>query len=144
MIEIGLHGVKKYLDSTLVLENIDFDIYDGEKVGIVGANGSGKTTILKLIAGIHTIDTDDKGYISMSGSPKVAYLEQIPVYPDSVRVGDVLDLAFEEINILERDMRELEQRMQKHTGADLEKILKKYSELLQKSEAMGIYDREEK
>ena len=50
--EISLDKVKKYLDTSLILENITFNVTDGEKVGIVGENGCGKTTILKLISGI--------------------------------------------------------------------------------------------
>jgi len=52
MLELKLHGVKKFMEATLVVNNITFEAYVGEKVGIVGANGSGKSTILKLIAGI--------------------------------------------------------------------------------------------
>lgn len=52
MAEISFDGVKKYMDTTLVLKNITFMVTEGEKVGIVGENGSGKSTILKLIAGI--------------------------------------------------------------------------------------------
>ncbi len=52
MFELTLDGVKKYMDATLVLKNISFQIYSGEKVGIVGVNGSGKSTVLKLIAGV--------------------------------------------------------------------------------------------
>ena len=44
--------IKKYMDATLILKNITFQVYSGEKVGIVGDNGSGKSTILKLIAGV--------------------------------------------------------------------------------------------
>ena len=52
MFEVTVYGVKKYMDATLVLENVTFEAYAGEKVGIVGDNGSGKSTILKLIAGV--------------------------------------------------------------------------------------------
>ena len=52
MFELSLVNVKKYMEATLVLKNINFQVYSGEKVGIVGVNGSGKTTVLKLIAGI--------------------------------------------------------------------------------------------
>lgn len=50
MDELLVTGIKKYMDATLVLQDITFQVYSGEKVGIVGANGSGKSTILKLIA----------------------------------------------------------------------------------------------
>ena len=56
MFELSLDGVKKYMDATLVLKNITFQVYSGEKVGIVGVNGSGKSTILKLIAGIEPMN----------------------------------------------------------------------------------------
>ena len=56
MFELSLVNVKKYMEATLVLKNINFQIYSGEKVGIVGVNGSGKTTVLKLIAGILPMD----------------------------------------------------------------------------------------
>ena len=46
MFELSLVNVKKYMESTLVLNNINFQVYSGEKVGIVGVNGSGKSTIL--------------------------------------------------------------------------------------------------
>lgn len=56
MFELSLVNVKKYMEATLVLKNINFQVYSGEKVGIVGINGSGKSTILKLIAGILPMD----------------------------------------------------------------------------------------
>lgn len=51
MFELTVNGIKKYMEGTLILKNISFQVYSGEKVGIVGANGCGKSTILKLIAG---------------------------------------------------------------------------------------------
>ena len=52
MFELSLVNVKKYMQLTFVLKNINFKVYSGEKVGIVRVNGSGKSTILKLISGI--------------------------------------------------------------------------------------------
>lgn len=152
MIELALKGVKKYMDATLVLKNITFEVYDGEKVGIVGVNGSGKTTILKLIAGIEKINSFqgsvskgyDEGWISMTRGATTAYLEQIPQYPEGLKVIEVLNLAFDEVQKLEKEMWELENKMRDLKEVDLERALKRYSEMQQVFEVKGGYDRQEK
>ncbi len=155
MFELSLNSVKKYMDATLVLKNITFQVYSGEKVGIVGANGSGKSTILKLIAGIEpmnycigypgaTSPGYDEGFICTPRGATKAYLEQIPEYPDSVKVIDVLNLAFAEIHGIENEMRKLEDKMKALEDIALEKALKQYSDLVQLYEVKGGYDIEEK
>ncbi|HEY5562466.1 MAG TPA: ABC-F type ribosomal protection protein [Clostridiaceae bacterium] len=144
MNELVLSGIKKYLDATLVLKDINFQVYNGERVGIVGVNGSGKTTILKLIAGLLTIDRDDKGSISITKGAKAAYLEQIPTYPEGYKVSNILNLAFEELFIIEEKLRKLEKAMETLEGERLEKTLKEYSTLQQDYEVKGGYEREEK
>jgi ATPase subunit of ABC transporter with duplicated ATPase domains len=155
MLEISLSGVKKYMEATLVLKNITFLVTDGEKVGIVGENGCGKSTILKLIAGIlpfhycvgypgATSPGYDEGWVTMPRDTTCAYLEQIPNYPDNLKVIDILNLAFEEINKMEKDMRKLEEEMKSLEASELEKALKKYSELIQLFEIKGGYEIEEK
>jgi ATPase subunit of ABC transporter with duplicated ATPase domains len=155
MFELSLNGVKKYLDGTLVLKNITFQVYAGEKVGIVGVNGSGKSTILKLIAGIEPMNYFpgypqtwshgyDEGFVCLPREAKYAYLEQIPQYHNGLKVIDVLNLAFEEIHSIENKMRELEDKMKFLQGTALEKVLKQYSELVQLYEVKGGYHTEEK
>jgi ATP-binding cassette subfamily F protein 3 len=155
MFELSLNGVKKYMDATLVLKSISFQVYSGEKVGIVGVNGSGKSTILKLIAGIEpmnycigypgaTSPGYDEGFINMPRGATSAYLEQIPKYHESLKVIDVLNLAFEETHSIENKMRKLEEEMKFLENTALEKALKQYSELVQLYEVKGGYDTEEK
>lgn len=155
MFEILLDGVKKYMDATLVLKNITFEVFSGEKVGIVGENGSGKSTILKLIAGIEPMNYCigypearragyDEGFISVPREATRAYLEQIPRYDEGLKVIDVLNLAFQEIHNLENEMRLLENNMENLEGIGLEKALKQYSDLTQLYEVKGGYDIEEK
>ena len=155
MFELTLSGIKKYMEGTLILKNITFQVYSGEKVGIVGANGSGKSTILKIIAGIEPMNywpgypqTSSPGYDEgIIGKPReatIAYLEQIPMYPENLKVIDVLNLAFQEVYSIENELRELEERMKTLEGFELEKALKKYSELTQQFEVKGGYELEEK
>lgn len=155
MFEVTLYGVKKYMDATLVLENVTFQAYAGEKVGIVGDNGSGKSTILKLIAGVLPMhyypgypQTSsygyDEGFVSVPKDAVCAYLEQVPEYKESLKVIDVLKLAFSEIYELEKKIHELELKMSNLHGDGLERILKQYSALTAEYEVKGGYDIEEK
>ncbi len=155
MFELTLNGVKKYMDATLVLKNISFQIFSGEKVGIVGVNGSGKSTVLKLIAGVlpmnycigypgATSPGYDEGFICKPREATCAYLEQIPKYEDGIKVIDVLKLAFEEVYSIENKMRELEERMKFLEDNNLEKALKQYSQLVELYEVKDGYNTEEK
>ena len=155
MFELKLIGIKKYMEATLVLKDITFEAYEGEKIGIVGANGSGKSTILKLIAGIEPMNyypgypqTSSNGYdeglIKMTNAPSCAYLEQTPTYPEGLKVKDILNLAFDEIDMFENQMRDVEEQMKHLEGIELEKILSKYSNLVQLFELKGGYEKDEK
>ncbi|MGD6804537.1 ribosomal protection-like ABC-F family protein [Rossellomorea aquimaris] len=155
MLELSLNGVKKYMDATQVLENITFEVMTGEKVGIVGANGSGKSTVLKLIAGMIPMEYYpgypqttsygyDEGFVNLPKDAAVAFLEQMPEFPEGMKVSDVLNLAFEEIKAIEKEMRSAEEKLAILEGEDLEKALVKYSDLLQLYETKGGYEVEEK
>ncbi|MEH7443027.1 ABC-F family ATP-binding cassette domain-containing protein [Bacillus sp. JJ1122] len=155
MFELKVHGIKKYMEATLVVENFTLEAFEGDRIGIVGANGSGKSTILKLIAGVEPMhyypgypQTSSPGYdeglIHRPRGATIAYLEQIPCYPEGLKVIDVLNLAFEEVHEIEAQMREIEVQMQVLADAALEKALNKYSDLVQLYEVKGGYDQEEK
>jgi ATPase subunit of ABC transporter with duplicated ATPase domains len=143
------------MDATLVLKNINFQVYAGEKVGIVGVNGSGKSTILKLIAGIEEMNYYpgypqtssygyDEGFVCVPREATCAYLEQIPQYEDGMKVIDVLKVAFDEVYTIENKMRELEEKMKFLETDNLEKALKQYSKLVELYEVKDGYNTEEK
>ncbi len=156
MHEISLDGVKKYMDANLILRNISFQINEGEKVGIIGDNGSGKTTILKLIAGILKLNHCagypyapvppgyDEGWVKISKGTECSYHEQIPQYKEKMKVIDVLNLNFDEVHRIETKMHELEKSMHNLEGTDLKRTLEKYSELIQMYEVKDGYAIEEK
>lgn len=155
MIELELIGLKKYMDANLIVKDISFRVQTDEKVGIVGANGCGKSTILKLIAGIEpmnycigypnaTREGYDEGFICITKNMRCAYLEQIPQYDNSLKVIDVLKSAFDEIRSIESQMHQLEDDMKSLEGVQLERVLKRYSELVELYEMRDGYNTGEK
>ena len=73
------NGCVAFADNT-VLEHINFEIRNTEKIAIVGRNGCGKTTLLKLISGevdLTKRDSDEDVFIAKSGRPEIGYLRQI-------------------------------------------------------------------
>lgn len=141
MIELSINNVMKYYGANLVLKNISFVVKKGERVGLVGTNGSGKTTALKLIKGIEKVD---KGEISIRKGASIGYLEQLPSYENNSIVIEVLNTAFKHLFFIEEQMSLLEDKMKILKGEALDKVLKQYSELQQQYEVQGGYDREEK
>lgn len=150
MIELTMYNVKKHFGDNMVLNNAGFIAYEGDKIGIVGVNGSGKSTILKLLAGIEVMDVDyrkiceGKGRILIPKGTSIAYLDQLPSYPDDFKVMDILNLAFQELDRLEGQLRALEIKMEHAQGEALDTALKQYSQLQQDYDTKGGYDREEK
>ncbi|WP_238883964.1 ribosomal protection-like ABC-F family protein [Clostridium sp. YIM B02551] len=141
MIEIALKDLVKYYGANLVLESVSFEVHKGERIGLVGRNGSGKSTILEIISGHEEFDG---GTLSIRKGAKVGYLKQIPNYPEEYTGRDALNTAFIEINKLEIDMADLEEKMSNSSEKELEKVFSQYSEVQQRYEILGGYDKEEK
>lgn len=141
MIELSLNNVVKYFGANLILNNISFEIQQGERVGIVGRNGSGKSTILKLISGNEKLDS---GNIAIRRTASIGYLEQLPQYEEGSTVYSILNLAFNDLDKIENEMLILEKKMENAEGQNLEKVLKQYSEMQQRYETAGGYSKREK
>ena len=76
------HIIKSYTDRIL-LNDIGFSISENEKIGVIGINGMGKSTLLKVVAGIEPYDS---GKISMRSQVKICYLPQTPVFESGTTV----------------------------------------------------------
>ncbi len=89
-----------YYDSDMVLENIDIEINDNEKIAIVGRNGSGKTTLLKAIMGEVELEEgtgDNEFRIIKVGNPEISYLRQMPFEDDSIPMIEEVRKVFSEL-----------------------------------------------
>lgn len=76
------HITKSYTDRVL-LDDVGFSINENEKIGVIGINGMGKSTLLKVAAGIEPCDS---GKISMGGQVKICYLSQTPVFQEGTTI----------------------------------------------------------
>jgi ATPase subunit of ABC transporter with duplicated ATPase domains len=137
MIDIAVRDlVKSFEVGSVLLDGFSFDIAQGECVGIMGANGCGKTTLFRMLTGELL---PDEGQISIAANKKLGLISQIPKYPDGFRVEDVLRSAFAPLRALRLRMNELEQSM----TADADKsILREYDRLASAYEEGGGYEQD--
>jgi ATP-binding cassette subfamily F protein 3 len=141
MIELALNKLQKYYGATMVLEDITFEVQTGEKVGIVGGNGCGKSTLLKIIMGIEGYE---QGMLTIKKGSTLGYLEQMPSYPDNYTVKDVLNTAFEKIDTVYEQLKNIEEQLSKGLEINMERELNKYSKIQALYESLGGYEKEEK
>lgn len=135
MLILDANKLAKNFGYEQLFEDVSFTLNEGESVAIVGPNGCGKSTILKIIAGL---ETADKGTINLKKGAKVAYLDQLGSTIDDDRiVYEVLKDAFIEINAVEKQLKEYEQKVNSEYS---EKVLEKYCALLEKYSLMGGYE----
>jgi ATP-binding cassette subfamily F protein 3 len=131
LVDISVQELEKYYGAEHILKGLNFEIYRGEKVGLLGRNGAGKTTIFKILSGIEDYDSGN-----VNVSCRVGILDQIPEYPEKYTVIDVLKTAFDRLYNLKNEMKNLEGLMsQTHDKF----LIKKYGILQTEFEAMGGY-----
>ncbi len=135
MIIVDVNKLAKNFGYGSLFEDVSFSLNEGESLAIVGPNGCGKSTILKIIAGI---ESTDKGTVNIKKGAKVAYLDQLGSTMDDDRtVYEILKDAFVEINAVERQVKEYERKVSEEYS-DI--VLEKYCALLEKFNIMGGYE----
>ncbi|MBC7961019.1 MAG: ABC-F type ribosomal protection protein [Vallitaleaceae bacterium] len=141
MIECSINNLTKYFGANKIFQNITFDVKTGERIGLIGQNGCGKTTLLKIIMGIE--DGQDGG-IATRKDAKVGYLNQIPIFSEGATTLDVINLAFEKVYGIKKDMKVLEEKFQNLDGKELEKAISNYGRLTAQYETLDGYETETK
>lgn len=117
--------VTKSYGAQEVLRGITFQINPGEHVGLVGRNGAGKTTILRLITGA---ETADKGQFDSMRGLRFGVLAQHVDFHGAETVMEAALAVFENLRSLESKMRELEHAMTEKSGEELDRVMHDYSE----------------
>ena len=114
---LQIDKLTKSFGDLVLFEDITFGIAQGQKVGLIAKNGTGKTTLLNIIAGKEDYDS---GAVVFRNDLRVGYLEQTPHYPDGLTV---LQACFYSPNETVRLIAEYEQAMASGDHSDLEDIL---------------------
>ncbi len=118
-----LSEISKSYAGTEILKDVSFQVNINEKIGLVGRNGAGKTTVFRLITGE---EAPDSGKISKSNNLRLGLLAQNVQFVDDETVHTSALLAFQKIHDIEAEMRKLEKQME--TDAT-EEVLERYSDL---------------
>lgn len=127
MTDISIANAKKNYGFKNVLDDFALEVTSGEKIGLIGPNGCGKTTLFKLITKEENLDA---GSISIRKGANVRLLSQIPpVVSDSCTVKDILTRNVKDIFEIEALMKDLEEQMAAADPDKLEHILDRYGKL---------------
>jgi len=143
MIEIGLNNIKKNYGFKNILDGVTVEVNTGDVMAIVGKNGCGKSSLLKIIYGGENVDS---GKVFTRNGATIGFLEQIPKkVSDDVTVKDILNLGIKEIMDLQIKLNTLELKMSDETYANnLNSIMNEYSRLQEKFIFKGGYELTEK
>ena len=137
MIDLSVRGlVKGFEQGNDILKGITFDVNAGERVGILGRNGCGKTTFFRILSGELQ---PDAGTVSIAAGRRLGLISQIPVYPDGWTTEDVLREAHRRLYDMEARMNELTARMASDNSPAL---LAEYDRLSENFRRLGGYDME--
>ncbi|WP_414051431.1 ribosomal protection-like ABC-F family protein [Macrococcus animalis] len=137
---LNVAQVMKSFTGDVIFEDIKFEVNDHDRIGLIGRNGEGKTTLFKLISGE---ERSDSGFISLSKDTRVGILSQIPNFPDDMDVYSCLAQTFVELDLIEQKMKDLELKMASERD-NLEKVLRQYANVQEQYEALGGYEKDSK
>ena len=134
MIVLSAQNVAKSFGVNAVLKDVSFTIQQGDRIGLVGVNGCGKSTLMRIIAGL---DTPDSGEISIVRGTRIGYLAQQDMVTSGASVWRELEKVYDPVFDMEKRLRQLEEEMaHAHTdpaqfnrlSADYDKLMRRFEE----------------
>lgn len=135
MVLLSVSGVTVEYGTDVVLNNINFSINEGDRLGIVGVNGAGKSTLAKIIAGTFS---PSAGSVYIAKDKTVSMLAQNAMLESNNTVLSEMSDAFPEVVATEKRLAELSENIENHIGG--EAAIEKYAVLTEEFRKMGGYE----
>ena len=129
---IRLENISKIYATDVVLKDINWEVKTGDKIGLVGSNGAGKTTQLRILIGD---EEQTSGFIRKEGNPKIAYLKQEFEFQFKNTLRQELESSFTEIQAISSELFKIEQKLK------LTELINNKKELDFLINKLGIYQR---
>jgi sulfate-transporting ATPase len=131
-------GVSKRYDKKVVLKDIYLSYFYGAKIGVLGLNGSGKSSLLKILAGI---DKNFEGQISLSPGYTIGYLEQEPALDDSKTVRQVVEQGMQKTVDLLKEFEAINEKFAEPMEDDaMNALLERQGEVQEQLDHLGAWD----
>ncbi len=131
-------GVSKYYDKKAVLKDIYLSYFYGAKIGVLGLNGSGKSSLLRIMAGV---DKEINGEAVLSPGYTVGFLEQEPLIDDARTVREVVEEAVQETVALLKEFEEINAKFSEPMSDDeMSKLLDRQGVVQEKLEHLDAWD----
>jgi len=131
-------GVSKYYDKKAVLKDIYLSYFYGAKIGVIGLNGSGKSSLLRIMAGV---DKEINGEAVLSPGYTVGFLEQEPLIDDTRTVREVVEEAVQETVNLLKEFEEINAKFaEEMSDDDMNKLLERQGEVQEKLDHQDAWD----
>jgi energy-dependent translational throttle protein EttA len=131
-------GVSKYYDKKPVLKDIYLSYFYGAKIGVIGLNGSGKSSLLRILAGV---DKEFNGETILSPGFTVGYLEQEPLIDDSRSVREVVEEAVQDTIELMKEFEQISARFAEEMSDDeMNALLERQGQVQEKLDHLDAWD----
>ena len=133
MLLAALQQVEKFYGDQTVLKDANLEVRGGSRIALIGRNGSGKSTMLRLLM---RQESPDSGKVYLREGVTIAMLEQDPSFEEFTTITELADKAFVEIEVIEAELKRLED-----AGLDKPEIYDEWEKVHEVFERRGGYER---
>lgn len=134
----SMFKVSKHYEKKPVLKDISLSYFYGAKIGVLGLNGSGKSSLLRILAGV---DKDFNGQVTLSPGYSVGFLEQEPHLDETKTVREIVEQGVQELVDLHKEYNQINERFaEPMSDEDMNKLIERQGEVQEKIDTLGAWD----